>query len=307
MILNLMQHGISMKTFNDLSAEYVESYDFNACKSGTQRDYLYWAVRLGSVPINGVLFGFHDVEKINTPMAQKAYEYLLNSGVSMANHVVGLGSIVFGHSIRLGTVNHNPFTHIKRRSSAHRKVVWSEQDIGDYLTTAYSQFKWRNVGLITQMSYEWCQRQGDMRLLKWEQYDLESGILTLEQSKRGAEVTLPTSAGLQAMLKKQHEDFGFQKWIAPRPRPVGSLYQPYSMRGLSVQAKVVRDASGISDLLQIRDMRRTGTVEMVEAGVDLPQIMSVTGHANPASVKPYMKNTLKSSSMAMQARWDSKG
>jgi len=145
-----------------------------------------------------------------------------------------------------------------------------------------------------------------MRLLQWEQYDLESGILTLEQSKRGAEVTLPTSVGLQAMLKKQHEDFGFQKWIAPRPRPVGSLYQPYSMRGLSVQAKIVREASGISDLLQIRDMRRTGTVEMVDAGVDLPQIMSVTGHANPASVKPYMKNTLKSSSMAMKARWDSK-
>ena len=111
---------------------------------------------------------------------------------------------------------------------------------------------------------------------------------------------------LQAMLKKQHEDFGFQKWIAPRPRPVGILYQPYTMRGLSVQAKLVREASGISDKLQIRDMRRTGTVEMVDAGVDLPQIMSVTGHANPASVKPYMKNTLKSSSMAMQARWDSK-
>tara|TARA_B110000459_G_scaffold118797_1_gene131047 strand:- start:126 stop:566 length:441 start_codon:yes stop_codon:yes gene_type:complete len=145
-----------------------------------------------------------------------------------------------------------------------------------------------------------------MRLLQWEQYDLETGILTLEQSKRGAEVTLPTSVGLQAMLRKQHTDFGFQKWIAPRPRPVGSLYQPYSMRGLSVQAKIVREASGISDKLQIRDMRRTGTVEMVDAGVDLPQIMSVTGHANPASVKPYMKNTLKSSSMAMQARWDSK-
>ena len=296
-----------MKTFNDLTAEYVESYDFNACKADTQRDYVYWAARLGSVPIGGRLFGFLHPHKISTPVAQQAYEYLLNSGVSMANHVVGLGSIVFGHSIRLGTVNHNPFTHIKRRTSPNRKVVWSEQDISAYLTTAYSKFKWRNIGLITQMSYEWCQRQGDMRLLQWEQYDMECGILTLEQSKRGAEVTLPTSAGLQAMLKKQHEDFGFQKWIAPRPRPVGILYQPYTMRGLSVQAKVVRDASGISDLLQIRDMRRTGTVEMVEAGVDLPQIMSVTGHANPASVKPYMKNTLKSSSMAMQARWDSKG
>ena len=292
--------------FNDLVAEYLESYDFNACKPDTQRDYIYWATRLSSVPIDDRLFGFMHPHKVSTPVAQRAYEYLLSSGVSMANHVVGLGSVVFGHSIRMGSVNHNPFTYIKRRSTPNRKVVWSSEDIAAYLTTAYSKFKWRNIGLITQMSYEWCQRQGDMRLLQWEQYDLETGILTLEQSKRGAEVTLPTSAGLQAMLKKQHEDFGFQKWVAPRPRPVGSLYQPYSMRGLSVQAKIVREASGISNLLQIRDMRRTGTVEMVDAGVDLPQIMSVTGHANPASVKPYMKNTLKSSTMALQARWDSK-
>ena len=292
--------------FNDLVAEYLESYDFNACKPDTQRDYIYWATRLSSVPIDDRLFGFMHPHKVSTPVAQRAYEYLLSSGVSMANHVVGLGSVVFGHSIRMGSVNHNPFTYIKRRSTPNRKVVWSSEDIAAYLTTAYSKFKWRNIGLITQMSYEWCQRQGDMRLLQWEQYDLETGILTLEQSKRGAEVTLPTSVGLQAMLKKQHEDFGFQKWIAPRPRPVGSLYQPYSMRGLSVQAKIVREASGISNLLQIRDMRRTGTVEMVDAGVDLPQIMSVTGHANPASVKPYMKNTLKSSTMALQARWDSK-
>ena len=295
-----------MKTFNDLCAEYFESFDFNATKANTQSDYIYWAARLGSVPIGNKLFGFMDADKINTPMAQKSYEYLLNSGVSMANHIVGIGSVVFGHSIRLGSVNHNPFAYIKRRSLPPRKVVWTDKDISQYLTTAYGKFKWRNVGLIVQMSYEWCQRQGDMRLLQWEQYDLETGVLVLEQSKRGAEVTLPTSAGLQAMLKKQHQDFGFQKWIAPRPRPVGSLYQPYTMRGLSVQAKIVRDASGISNTLQIRDMRRTGTTELVEAGVDLPQIMAVTGHANPASVKPYMKNTLKSSTMALQARWDSK-
>lgn len=295
-----------MKSFNELCAAYFESYDFNACRPDTQRDYIYWAARLGSVPVGNKLFGFVNPDKINTPVAQQAYEYLLNSGVSMANHIVGLGSIVFGHSIRLGSVNHNPFTYIKRRSLPPRKIVWTDADIATFLDTAYGQFRWRNVGLIVQMSYEWCQRQGDMRLLKWEQYDLESGVLVLEQSKRGAEVTLPTSVGLQAMLKKQHEDFGFQKWIAPRPRPVDSLYQPYSMRGLSVQAKVVREASGISDKLQIRDMRRTGTTELVEAGVDLPQIMAVTGHANPASVKPYMKNTLKSSTMALQARWNNK-
>jgi hypothetical protein len=115
--------------FNDLCAAYFESYDFKACKEGTQSDYIYWASRLGSVAIGGKLFGFIHPHKISTPIAQQAYEYLLNSGVSMANHVVGLGSIVFGHSIRVGNVNHNPFTHIKRRTSPNRKVVWTSEDI----------------------------------------------------------------------------------------------------------------------------------------------------------------------------------
>jgi len=34
------------------------------------------------------------------------------------------------------------------------------------------------------------------------------------------------------------------------------------------------------------------------------QIMSVTGHANPSSVKPYMKNTLASADSALSLRKD---
>jgi hypothetical protein len=41
---------------------------------------------------------------------------------------------------------------------------------------------------------------------------------------------------------------------------------------------------------------------MVEAGVSMGNIMSVTGHANPQSVKPYMKNTLASADLALTAR-----
>ena len=35
---------------------------------------------------------------------------------------------------------------------------------------------------------------------------------------------------------------------------------------------------------------------MVEAGVSMGNIMAVTGHSNPQSVKPYMKNTFSSAS-----------
>ena len=41
---------------------------------------------------------------------------------------------------------------------------------------------------------------------------------------------------------------------------------------------------------------------MVDAGVGIGQIMSVTGHANPQSVKPYMKNTYASANNALTAR-----
>jgi integrase len=60
--------------------------------------------------------------------------------------------------------------------------------------------------------------------------------------------------------------------------------------------------AGLPPELRLSDLRRTGTTEMVEAGVGMAQIMSVTGHANPSSVKPYLKNTLKSANSALTAR-----
>jgi len=60
--------------------------------------------------------------------------------------------------------------------------------------------------------------------------------------------------------------------------------------------------AGLSKELRLSDLRRTGVTEMVEAGVGMGQIMSVTGHVNPASVKPYMKNTLKSAELALTTR-----
>ena len=50
------------------------------------------------------------------------------------------------------------------------------------------------------------------------------------------------------------------------------------------------------------DMRRTGITQMVDSGVDLAQIMSVSGHQNPQSVKPYMKNTLTAATNALSVR-----
>ena len=62
------------------------------------------------------------------------------------------------------------------------------------------------------------------------------------------------------------------------------------------------DMANLPSELRMMDLRRTGTTEMVEAGVSMGQIMSVTGHANPQSVKPYMKNTYDSANNALTLR-----
>ena len=89
------------------------------------------------------------------------------------------------------------------------------------------------------------------------------------------------------------------KYVAPRPYPIKAEYRPYSLQKLPLHARKVMDDAGLPRELRLSDLRRTGTTEMVEAGVGMAQIMSVTGHANPASVKPYMKNTLKSANQCI--------
>tara|TARA_R110002074_G_scaffold47941_3_gene122788 strand:- start:1697 stop:2143 length:447 start_codon:yes stop_codon:yes gene_type:complete len=141
-----------------------------------------------------------------------------------------------------------------------------------------------------------------MRMLTWGNLDFVDRRLYLEQSKRRAEVILPIEDDLYDMLLKQKEDFGFQTYVAPRTSPVHGEYEPYSIDRLGKAARVVMRLAGLSDELRLMDLRRTGTTQMVEAGVPMGQIMSVTGHSNPQSVKPYMKNTYASANNALTAR-----
>ena len=104
------------------------------------------------------------------------------------------------------------------------------------------------------------------------------------------------------MLREQENDFGFQEWVVPKPKPIRGSYDPYSLYELPRQARRVMIKAGLSEDLRLSDLRRTGTMEMVDAGVSMGQIMSVTGHVNPQSVKPYLKNTFASANNALKLR-----
>jgi integrase len=215
---------------------------------------------------------------------------------------MSVARIVYNYAVNMEKITLNPFSNIKKRTPERRKTIWTKENVTDFLDVAYSDFKTRSIGLIAHMAYDWCQRLGDMRLLQWSNLDLSEQRMHIEQSKRRAEVFLPISDGLGEMLVQQKEDFGFQPYVAPKVKPVRGVYEPYSMYRLPKVAKRIMKEANLPDDLRLSDLRRTGTVEMVDAGVSMGNIMSVTGHANPQSVKPYMKNTFKSANLALNKR-----
>jgi len=285
-----------MKTVQQLIDKYYTSNDFKMLRDRTKKDYQYFL---------GVMcdsFGDVNFDKLTSKQAKHAYEEWVERGISFANHVCTVSSIVYRYAIDMEYTKVNPFASVKRKTPIQRKVVWTEGDVRNFLDTAYSEFQWRSLGLIVHMAYEWCQRLGDMRLLTWDNFDLDERKLYLEQSKRRAEVTLPIEDDLLEMLVQQEQDFGFQPYVVPRTTPVQGQYHPYSMERLSKAGRAVMREAGLSEELRLMDLRRTGTTQMVEAGVPMGQIMSVTGHSNPQSVKPYMKNTFASANNALTTR-----
>jgi integrase len=285
-----------MVSINDLVQLYYRSNDFDMLRDTTKNDYKYFLGVVSATVGNEKFTGF------TSRKAKWAYEEWVRRGVSFANHVATCASRVFNYAVEMEYAMQNPFTSIKRKPEIKRKVVWKHEDVLKFLDVAYSDFTTRNIGLIIQMTYEWCQRIGDMRTLEWEDIDFDDKVLTLEQSKRRAEVFLPISDDLMSMLHEQHKDFGFQRYVAPHITPTRGVFYPYAMQRFSKNGRAVMRKAGLSERLRLMDLRRTGVVQMVDKGVPLTNIMAVTGHANVASVKPYLKNTYTSANEALTRR-----
>ena len=289
-------------TIDNLLKSYYDSVQFKALTPNTQNDYKYYLSvwyksRLAGVPLLKAKLG-----NILTPMCQRVYEEHAARSISLANHCLAIYRLVFNYAIRNGFTTHNPFEKVKIQRTAKRKVVWDRQHIRAFLNTAFSKFEWRNVGVIVYMAYEWGQRLGDMRMLTWDSIDLDKAVMSLTQSKRGANIQVPISAGLLSVLKQQHEDFSWQDYIAPNPKVIRRTVYPYSDNLLYRRGADIMEQSDLPEELSLMDLRRTAITEMVEVGVPLPSIMAMSGHATPSSLAPYIKHTLRGATTAQNMR-----
>ena len=282
---------------------YMDSYRYNKLKWATQKSYARHLEEACNTRLKDKrLLGDVRIQNIHVVHISDCYDQWLLTGTRNANLRLSCLSACWKYARQKELVLLDPFPLIDRQPEKPRKVKWERDHVKIFLDVAYSDRKYRSMGLIVHMAYEWGQRIGDMRMLTWDKLDLDAKRLDITQSKRSADVHLPISNNLTSILSLQKEEFGFQPYVAPKPDPIGGSYRPYGMHEIAPVINRIKDEANLPKRITARDLRRTAVTEMLEGGVDMAGIMQVTGHKNPQSVVPYMVNTFSGASKALSAR-----
>ena len=289
-------------TLEEVVDFYRNSDAYRRLSSSSQKDYDNHLSATLITEVEGKQLRAYRCKNLKVRHIQQAYDQWLQVGNRTANYRRSVLSAAWKHAMRYDVMIHNPISLVQTVAEKPRSVHWTREQVSIFLDTAYSDFRWRSIGLIVHMAYDWGQRIGDIRLLTWDSIDLNECRIDMTQSKRNAEVHLPISADLCQMLRQQKEDFGFQQYVVPRVKPRAGAYTPYDKEEVSLYINDILDEANLPKELTAMDLRRTAVTEMMEGGVDLAGIMQVTGHQNAASVKPYMVNTFSGASKALAAR-----
>lgn len=139
------------------------------------------------------------------------------------------------------------------------------------------------------------QRISDYNHIKREDFDTlgEITYLNIRQQKTGAKVSIPCNSALKAILKK----YDFNLPHLPDRVINRDIKEVARAAGLTGTVEIETTKGGVPrkerlpkwKLVHSHTARRTGATLMYLAGVDLYDIMKITGHTTPAMLKKYIK------------------
>lgn len=289
-------------TVRQVCAYYFNSSQFRNLSARSQKTYENKLILVMDTPYRSSTLGDVKIKNINPMICAEVYDHWCKDTIAKANEYSRLFSVLLNYCRSLDLLQSNPMSKVKKQQHKPRNIIWTRDQVELFLDTAFSQWRWRNIGMLAYMCYDWAQRPNDIRLLKWSSLNLDEQMVTITQTKRGATVYLPITDELTQMLRQQEEDWGFQEYVVPLQTARVGSYRPIGDTQVSTLAGEVKAACGLPSELQIGHLRKSGIVEMIDAGVDSLQIMSVTGHKDIQSLNPYHKHTYKAAKSALEMR-----
>mgnify|MGYP003114421658 FL=1 len=290
-------------TLSQVLDYYLNTKHFNSLSYNTQKNYEYNLKSICAGAVFNKSVGNIPLNKLNTNICTEMYDqWEATVSTDHANQLARIFSVLINYCISMELMMYNPMKNVKKRSHTPRSIIWTNEQVELFLDTAFSKYKWRNVGLLVLFAYEWGQRPVDIRNLTWDSIDFTKKTVTITQSKRGATVELPIDDRLMEMLEQQDTDWGWQQYVVPCQRASDNAYRPLSVVQMNYLVGEVKDACDLPSELRVGDLRKTAIVEMIKGGAEAMQVMSVTGHKNITSLNPYLKHNLETATEALDRR-----
>ncbi len=289
--MNLIKKG----TVSDAIEKYLNTQEYRKkiANKKTKRQYSYQLRRLVSTVLDsGQVVGNIPIRKLNVAKCQQVYWALVegvnanSDGVQFANYTIAIATRAWNVLIRYDKLEKNPWGFVERAKVAPRNMVWMPEHFKQFLTTAFSVAKWRNIGLLVRINVELGQRIEDIRLSEWHNYNLDEKLYMREVIQKTKERIpgIPLSDSLVQMLLDQKEDYGFQKYVVPHPY----MRSPYSEQNISRVFRQIMEEAGLPKELQLRDIRRTVLTDLANHGATDTEIMAYSGHKSRESLMPYV-------------------
>ena len=166
--------------------------------------------------------------------------------------------------------------------------VWTAQRVSDYNNIKKEDFSTLTKNVLREKDDP--KKPGEKKAWIEKQ---EITYLNIRQKKTGAKVAIPCNTQLKAILEKYNyqlphlEDQVINRYIKEVAEAAGltELVEVETTKGGTPKKEKIQKCK----LIHTHTARRTGATLMYLAGVDVYDIMKVTGHSSPAMLKKYIK------------------
>lgn len=254
---------------------YRSSVEFKDNKPSTVRDYTRHLkaieAKFGALPIAAL-----GARQIRQVFKSWRSEIEAESGARTADYVFQVFAAVLAWANDESLIEHHPLKRIGRRyKAARRDKLWSREIEAYFMSSPPSHLR---LPLLLAL---WTgQRQGDILKMTWSDYDGQS--IRVHQDKGGEKVLIRVGAPLKAALDA--ENLAAAAKAKKRDRQQ-SPFIVTNLRGAAWTSDGFRTSWGkaVSDLeiegLTFHDTRGSAVTRLAEAGCEVIEIASVTGHS----------------------------
>ncbi len=186
----------------------------------------------------------------------------INRNFAFLRHVLML-------AVKDGKLTQNPVSGLKFFPEVKRTRFLSDEELAR-LRGVMQQRNWKLVAFAIETGL----RRGEQFGLRWDQVDLENGVLTLPLPKGGKTRHVPLSEEAKALLRS-FDSFLRSAWVFPGLKDVAQPMDSRAFLRRSFEPGLRK--AGIAGVCW-HSLRHTAASRRVMAGVDLVAVKEILGH-----------------------------